>query len=105
MSAGTSRRILLHSHFGHTVQEYVHIDAMNPDNLVTETVQDMEPIIERAKYLSELEPGKDFRHAAIIPQIVYEKAYREGWLHDKERWKRWANDPDNRAFRTWPGHL
>lgn len=98
-----SNRRLLSKEFGY--EEYVHIDPDRPEGFLLESVQDCEPIMERAKMLSELNPGKEFRHAAIIPKVVYDQAVREGWHLDKERWKKWANDPDNRAFRTWPGQL
>ena len=70
-----------------------------------ETRQDVEPVIEAARILADEPPGKDFRHAAFIPDVVLERAMREGWLHDRAAWKRWANDPANAAFRTWKGRL
>ena len=70
-----------------------------------ETRQDVEPIVEAARILADAAPGRDFRHAAFIPDVVLERAMREGWLHDRQAWKRWANDPANAAFRTWPGRL
>lgn len=70
-----------------------------------ESRQDVEPIIEAAKILSEETPGKDFRHAAFIPETVMNQAFVEGWFHDKQAWKKWANDPANAAFRTWKGRL
>lgn len=70
-----------------------------------EARQDVAPIVAAARVLAEQAPGRDFRHAAFIPEIVLDRAMREGWLHDKAAWKRWANDPANAAFRTWPGRL
>ncbi len=99
----TSRKLLLSHYAGFS--QVVHIDSERPEDLILESVQELEPIIEAAKALSELEPGKDFRHAAIIPQIVLEQSFREGWFNDKSRWKKWANDPANKPFRTWPGNL
>ena len=72
---------------------------------LVETRQDVEPILEAAKILAAGPPGKDFRHAALIPDVVLEQAFREGWFHDKAAWKRWANDPANANLRTWPGRL
>ncbi len=48
-----------------------------------ETRQDVEPIIEAAKILSEEAPGRDFRHAAFIPDTVMNQAFVECWFHDK----------------------
>ena len=85
--------------------EVAYFDEERPQDLLIKTFEDCEPIIERAKMLSEMEPGKEFRHSAIIPKHVLDKAHREGWFHDKQKWRDWANDPANRAFRTWPGRL
>ena len=41
-----------------------------------ETRQDVEPIIEAARILADETPGKDFRHAAFIPDVVLERALR-----------------------------
>jgi len=70
-----------------------------------ETRQDAEPILDAAKLLADAAPGKDFRHAAFIPDVVLEQAFREGWFHDAAAWKRWANYPANARFRTWAGRL
>ena len=67
--------------------------------------EDCEPIIEAAKRMSEETPGKDFRHAAFIPDWVYDKAFREGWHNDPKAWKKWANSREAKPFRTWPGKL
>ena len=102
-----SRRMLL-DHYGigfGTMTEIVHVDSENPGDLIIEELEDVEPIIEMAKRLSEQTPGREMRHAAFIPAFVFNRAYRQGWLHDASAWKRWANDPNNRAFRTWPGRL
>jgi hypothetical protein len=98
-----SKRLL--SHYAGR-KEYFHWNEDGKNTgYVIETVDDVEPIIERAKMLSEQTPGKDFRHVACIPPHVFDQACREGWQNDRERWKKWANDPDNRVFRTWPGKL
>jgi len=70
-----------------------------------ETRQDVDPVIRAASILGDQAPGKDFRHAAFIPETVLNQAFNEGWFHDPAAWKRWANDPANDAFRTWKGRL
>ena len=72
---------------------------------LVETRQDVEPIVEAARILADEPPGRDFRHAAFIPDVVLDQAFRDGWFHDAAAWKRWANDPANVAFRTWAGRL
>ena len=70
-----------------------------------ESRQDVEPILKAAKILADQPPGKDFRHAAYIPETVLNQSFTEGWFGDPKAWKRWANDPANRDFRTWKGRL
>lgn len=70
-----------------------------------ETRQDVTHIIEAAKIMADEKPGKDFRHAAYIPAAVMDRAFNEGWFHDPQAWKRWANDPSNACYRTWTGRL
>lgn len=70
-----------------------------------ESRQDVSHIIEAAKIVSEIPPDKDFRHAAYIPETVLNQAMVEGWFHDTAAWKKWANAPENRCYRTWQGKL
>jgi hypothetical protein len=70
-----------------------------------ETRQDVAPILKAAEMMREVTPDKDMRHAAFIPKTVLDQAFVEGWFHDKAAWKRWANDPANACYRTWPGRL
>lgn len=68
-------------------------------------VEDCDPYIAQARALSEQTPGREMRHAAVVPHFVYARAIREGWANDPAAWKRWANDPDNALFRSWKGEL
>lgn len=70
-----------------------------------ETRQNVGHIIEAARIMADEKPGKDFRHAAYIPAAVMDRAFNEGWFHDPQAWKRWANDPANACYRTWNGRL
>jgi hypothetical protein len=70
-----------------------------------ETKQDCEGLVAAARAMSEMPQSKDFKLVAVIPEEVLNQAFLEGWFEDKERWKRWANDPDNRAFRVSGGRL
>lgn len=70
-----------------------------------ETRQDITHIAQAAKIIADSPPGKDFRHAAYIPDPVLDQAFNEGWFHDPAAWKRWANDPANEIYRTWKGRL
>ena len=70
-----------------------------------ETRQDVAPIVAAARLLAEAPPGRDFRHAAFVPESELNRAFVEGWFHDPAAWKRWANDPANAGYRTWNGRL
>lgn len=98
----SSRKELL-DFYGHGA-EYFHYDFAD-DKCYIEEVWDCEPVMEAAKRLSDATPGKEFRHAAFIPPHVMNEAFRDGWFNDPKAWKRWANNSDNKMFRTWPGKL
>jgi hypothetical protein len=98
-----TKKLLLQSFDNYA--EVAYFDEERPDDLLIKVFEEMEPIIERAKLLSEMRPGEEFRHASVIPQSELDRSYREGWFNDKEAWKKWANDGANRCFRTWPGRL
>jgi hypothetical protein len=71
-----------------------------------ETKQDCTSIVEAAKALSELPHNdKSLKPVALIPEEVLNQAMLEGWFHDKARWRAWANNPDNKAFRITTGRL
>ena len=79
-------------------------ESPDGDLIISET-QQVDHIVQAAKDMSELTPSTEWRHAAYIPEVVYNRAYREGWHLDSKRWKEWANKPENKAFRPWPGKL
>jgi hypothetical protein len=67
---------------------------------------DCEPIIDECKHLRDGQTKKEmFRLAAKVPAHVAEQAFREGWFHDDEAWKRWMNNNENRDFRVWEGRV
>jgi hypothetical protein len=81
--------------------EVMHFDT--DGSIYIEEVHDVEPTIELAKQASEIMDGKKadgMRLEAMIPAHILNEAFRLGWFHDKEAWKRWANDPNNKAFRV-----
>lgn len=70
------------------------------------TQQDCDGIVAANRRDAEVDQSKrQFRLAARIPLAVVDQATKEGWLHDKARWRRWLNDPDNRAFRVSGGRV
>jgi len=70
-----------------------------------ESRQDVAPLIRAAAMVADVAPGRELRHAAFIPETELNRAFTEGWFHDRAAWKRWANDPANGCYRTWKGRL
>lgn len=70
-----------------------------------ESRQDVDPIIQAAKEMWCDNPPLDMRRVALIPDVVLNQSFTEGWFGDPEAWKRWANDPANAAFRTCKGTI
>lgn len=70
------------------------------------------PILDENKRMqnSGKAPGKEFRQAARIPDIIAMKWLTEEglWIDKKDHWegiKRKLNDPDYRWLRTWTGRI
>ena len=97
-----SKRELLNfiPEFGRTVHRTVE-----DGKVYIETAQDLEPVVKMASILSEAKPGKDFTRVALIPAETMNRAFTEGWFHDEDAWRKWANDPVNRCFRTTEGTI
>ena len=79
-----------------------------PDGDVSvEARQDVEPVIELARAEHNAGAGRwnDLNKVASIPAVVYEDLVRRGITRDQKAFRRWLDDPDNRAFRTRPGRL
>ena len=95
-----TKRTLIDSKTGST-SEFITED----DKIIYHTKQDIQPVIEHCKALAENKPGKDFRHVAEVPMVIYQKAMREGWARDQKAWRKWLNNPNNKLFRTWKGRV
>jgi hypothetical protein len=80
-------------------------DDDNPGIVTVHTQQDMTQTIENNKVMRERHPRYSTNKlvARGVPITVAEKALREGW--DQSDWQKWLNDPDNAAFRVWPGRV
>lgn len=88
-----------------TVARVLHARPEDPfGDFAIQTVEDVEPIIDSVKELSENQGGKShWKHVARVPVTVVEQAMREGWYHDQAKWKQWLNDSQNKDFRVWKG--
>jgi len=99
MQSPSKKRLLSRSQGKQEVFSYDQHDK----TYTIEHKEDVEPLIKLAKDMSELQPSKDLRHTAVIPQFVLDQSLREKWTNAD--WKKWANDSDNKMFRTWNGKV
>ena len=104
------RRVLDHN--PETGVTQFHNYDPDTDNLVLETVQDVEAITEVNRNLHRLvDENAKFGgdglgpRVASIPMVIYMDLKKRGILDDQKALKRWLNDPDNRHFRTRPGRI
>jgi hypothetical protein len=98
----STKRTIIDRHSG-IKSEFITED----DKSIYHTEQNVQPVIDHVKKLNDNidKPGKDLRHVAEVPMVVYQKAMREGWHNDPKEWKKWLNNPDNKLFRTWQGKV
>jgi len=75
------------------------------EKLIGLTTQNVDKTINYVKELRDNPVGKEFRHCAEVPMVIWEKSIQEGWNNDSSAWKKWLNDPDNKIFRTWQGKV
>jgi len=87
------------------ITEYAHFDPMKPGSIAFSTEQDCDPIVEQVKRDRDAPVGKEWRHVASVPMIFYDQAVREGWVHDRDKWHKFLNNPDFKAFRVWGGRM
>jgi hypothetical protein len=71
---------------------------------VVNTEVDCTQLVENNRALAESHPQRSTNKlVARVPLTIYERSVHENW--DEDDWKRWLNDPDNAAFRVWPGRV
>ena len=75
------------------------------DKTVSLSTQNTDKTLKYVDHLKDMPVGKNMRHVAEVPLVIWEKAVQEGWSKDQNAWKKWLNDPDNKVFRTWQGKL
>ena len=76
--------------------------------VLIETRQDITELVRVADYLKEQPQNSDTALGtlvALIPKTELDRAFNEGWFHDQDAWKRWANDPANLCYRTSIGSI
>lgn len=81
--------------------------------IVHHTQQDVKEITDLAKYRYNETDGHSIPegnygvHVAYIPTTIYYDIIRKARTEAErdELLRRWLNDPDNRAFRSWKGRI
>ena len=91
------------------VQTAIHTEDGDGTFHVTKK-QDVQPTLEYTKYLREqpVDRKNEVRHVAEIPPVLAAKLYRDEILGPKGSAKKllkWLDRPENKAFKTWEGHL
>ena len=79
------------------------------DKFVIETTQDVTDIIKRNRAsLNEVDAHAawgEWSKVASLPLSVYYDLKKQGVLDDRNAFKKWLNDPDNKYFRTRSGRI
>jgi hypothetical protein len=88
-----------------TVKRTMIWEDDQPEIVHVQTTQDLTQTLENNKIMREMHPRRSTNKllARGVPVSVAERAMREEW--DESDWKKWLNDPDNAAFRVWPGQV
>lgn len=79
-------------------------DHEKPNQFTVHTEVDVTDLVKHNIMLAEDQKRKSVNKLlARVPLTIYEKSMLEGW--DESDWKKWLNDPDNKAFRVWGGQV
>jgi hypothetical protein len=85
------------------VRRTVIWDDEDPDQVVVQTEQDVEPILESAAARRDNhDPRRDMWGVGMVPVAVWERAVLEQW--DEGDWKKFWNG-EGKPFRTAPGRV
>tara|TARA_Y100001937_G_scaffold45314_2_gene63576 strand:- start:1329 stop:1673 length:345 start_codon:yes stop_codon:yes gene_type:complete len=99
------------------IKTKMHIDE-SENKYHFEDVQDIKPILERNQLESKndlykvrgMQDAKMYK-VASIPLIVVQQLAQQGIMSnagriiDKDRFKKWLNNPDNKHFRIYKGNV
>ena len=88
------------------VQTAIHTENGDGTFSITKQ-QDVQPTLDYTKYLREQPVNRkaDDRHVAEIPPVIAAQLLRDGILQDSNRLLKWLDNPENKYFKTWEGHL
>ena len=93
----------------HGVKTAVHTEDGDGTFHITKE-QDIQPTLDYAKNLRDIPVDRSHhsRKVAEIPPVLAAKLYRDEILGPKGSTKKllkWLDQPENKPFRTWEGHL
>lgn len=106
----SDRRTLIHRDADTGYEQHVHYDEAD-DVYRLRSTQDVEPTIELSRQLFNERSGERYldglTHIGFVPQVIIDKLMAEKrWItQDPAAFKKWWNDPDNRAFHSRPGRV
>lgn len=83
--------------YDHSNDTFKIVTEQDTTGLIQRSQENFKQFDERSRW------GGDVHHVAHMPMTVLEQCIREQW--DQERIRQWANDPDNRKFRSRPGRV
>ena len=94
----------IYDHKGHVASEVI----VEPDEVTFAMHENIVPQLEQTKRERDAympRRNEVFRPIANVPETVVAMALREGWFHDKQRWKKWVNDSHNKNWRITDGRF
>lgn len=90
------------------ITEYFYYDS-DEDKCTIQQVQATDHIIEQNKALlatsSKHDRWGEMTKVATIPMALWADLNAKGIVRDKEAFRKWLNDPENRFFRTREGKV
>jgi hypothetical protein len=88
------------------VQTAIHTEDGDGTFHITKQ-QDVQPTLDYTKYLREQPVNRhdDSRHVAEIPPVIAAQLLRDGILQDSARLLKWLDNPENKYFKAYDGHL
>lgn len=92
-----TKAVWYHRHDGKVTFETRYDDA--PALRAAELAREVEPL----KPKTTLSKNMDLRKVASVPMAVYHQSIVQKW--DRDDWKKWVNDPENKPLRVWQGRL
>lgn len=90
------------------VTEYFYYDS-DEDKCIIQQVQNTDVIVEQNKSLlaqsSKHDRYGEWSKVASIPMTIWADLNAKGIIRDKDAFRKWLNDPDNKYFRTREGRV